>query len=550
MMNYKLRSLEAISSLILMNLLTSCQYKSDSKRETPNLMIIMVDDMGFSDPGCYGGEIKTPNLDYLAQNGLRFTDFHNCAKCSPTRASLLTGVYPHQANMPDIGYTLSSNVATLAEMLKQGGYQTGISGKWHLSIAKGLDDEEEMQKWVSNQIDYGDFAPLSTYPCNRGFDEHYGVIWGVVNHFDPFSLVHNEERIREIPDDFYLTDFITDKSVELIDQFAKQKNPFFLYVAYTAPHWPLQAWENDIAKYKGMYDQGWDSLRVQRYRRMVDMGLFSPETAPLAPNESGVKWDEYDHKEWEAKHMEVHAAMVDRVDQGIGKIIDELKKSGKLDNTLVLFLSDNGASPERRGKAPVFHKAKYVRSGEEMNWITTEQDTISPGPGDTWSFLGNHWAGAVNAPFRYWKGESYEGGTATPLIVHWPNGLKTNPGGITTEFGHVMDVVPTFLELAGLEYPQEFNGNKIIPYSGKSMVPIFQNKVSAPRDLVFWEYSKTKAIRDGDWKMSARKGKEWELFNMKDNRTETTDLSEKYPERVKEMSQEWDTWYEKMKEFK
>ncbi len=549
-MNYKLRSLEAIFPLVLINFFTGCQNKSVSEHEVPNLMIIMVDDMGFSDPGCYGGEIETPNLDFLAQNGLRFTDFHNCAKCSPTRASLLTGVYPHQANMPDIGYTLSSNVVTLAEVLKQGGYQTGITGKWHLSIAKGLDDEEEMQKWVSNQVDYGDFAPLNTYPCNRGFDEHYGVIWGVVNHFDPFSLVHNEERIREIPDDFYLTDFITDESIKLIDQFAQKENPFFLYVAYTAPHWPLQAWENDIEKYKGMYDQGWDSLRVQRYRRMTEMGLFSPETAPLAPNESGVKWEEYGHKKWEAKHMEVHAAMVDRVDQGIGKIIDELKKAGKLNNTLVLFLSDNGASPERRGKTPVFHKAKYVRSGKEMNWITTEQDTVTPGPGDTWSFLGQHWAGAVNAPFRYWKGESYEGGTATPLIVHWPDGLKTKPGDITSKFGHVMDVMPTFLELAGLEYPQEFNGNKIISYSGKSMVPIFQNKVSTPRDRVFWEYSKTKAVREGDWKISARKGKDWELFNMKDNRTETIDLSEKYPEKVEEMSQEWESWYEKMKEFK
>ncbi|MCB8994232.1 MAG: sulfatase-like hydrolase/transferase, partial [Bacteroidales bacterium] len=247
-MNFKLKSFETISSLILINLLTGCQNKSASELQPPNLMIIMVDDMGFSDPGCYGGEIKTPNLDYLAQNGLRFTDFHNCAKCSPTRASLLTGAYPHEANMPNIGYTLSSNVVTLAEVLKQGGYQTGITGKWHLSIAKGLDDEEEMQKWVSHQADHGDFAPLNTYPCNRGFDEHYGVIWGVVNHFDPFSLVHNEEPIKEVPDDFYLTDFITDKSVELIDQFAQKEKPFFLYVAYTAPHWPLQAWENDIEK--------------------------------------------------------------------------------------------------------------------------------------------------------------------------------------------------------------------------------------------------------------------------------------------------------------
>ncbi len=529
MMNSNLRLLATIPSLILMNPLAGCQNKTVSDRVSPNLMIIMVDDMGFSDPGCYGGEIKTPNLDYLAQNGLRFTNFHNCAKCSPTRASLLTGVYPHEANMPDIGYTLSSNVVTLAEVLKQGGYQTGISGKWHLSVTKGLGNAEETLKWVSHQTEHGNFAPLKTYPCNRGFDEHYGVIWGVINHFDPFSLVHNEEPIKEVPKDFYITDFITDKSVDLIGQFDKEEKPFFLYVAYTAPHWPLQAREKEIEKYKGMYDQGWDSLRGQRYRRMVDMGA--------------------DEKRLMARMQEVFAGFTEHTDTQIGRLVDFLEKKNKMRDTIFVVLSDNGASPERDGKKPGHHRSKYLRNGELINWITTPEDAVSPGPENTWAFLGDHWAGAVNSPFRYWKGESYEGGTATPLIVHWPHGLKTKPGGFTPEFGHVMDVMPTFLELAGVEYPREFNGNQIIPYSGKSLVPIFQNKASDPRDRVFWEYSGTKAVREGDWKISAGKGKAWELFNMKDNRTETIDLSGKYPEKVEEMSREWEAWYKKMKEF-
>ena len=448
--------------------------------------------------------------------------------------------------MPNIGYSLTRNVVTLAEVLKQGGYQTGMAGKWHLSLTKGLDDEEETLKWVSHQTDHGDFAPLETYPCNRGFDEHYGVIWGVINHFDPFSLVHNEEPIKQVAKDFYFTDFVTDKSVELIDKFAKHDKPFFLYVAHTAPHWPLHAKQEDIAKYKGVYDEGWDSLRVRRYRRMVEMGLFDPKTAPLAQNESGKKWDEWQYKDWEARHMEVHAAMVDHADQGIGKIIEKLKETGKLDNTVILFLSDNGASPERAGKKPGLHRSKYMRDGQEINWITGPADTSSPGPENTWSFLGDAWAGAINSPFRYWKMELYEGGINTPFIVHWPNGLKTKPGSITNQFGHVMDVMPTFLELAGIEYPKEFNGNKISPYSGKSLVPILKGKTRDQHEIIFWEHAGGKAVRQGDWKTVARKDKEWELFNIKEDRTETVNLAEKFPGKVEKMKQEWEKWYEKV----
>ncbi len=535
---------------------TSCNRTKDPVlREQPNIVIILVDDMGFSDPGCYGGEIQTPNLDYLAGNGLRFTDFHNTARCSPTRAALLTGTYQHQAGMANIGHSLKSNVVTLAEVLKEGGYQTAMTGKWHLSLTDGLENKEETNRWVGHLSDHGDFSPLNTYPCNRGFDEHYGVIWGVVNHYDPFSLVHNEEPIKNVPKAFHLTDFISDKSVDLIEMFDKKENPFFLYVAYSAPHFPLHAKEKDIEKYKNLYADGWDSLRVRRYRNMLNLGLFDAATTPLAPQDlnngkslltpltENLNWDGYKYKEWESKHMEVHAAMVDQIDQGIEKIISKLKDLGKLDNTLIMFLSDNGASPERRGKKPGHHRTKYLRNGEEVNWITDENDTISPGSENTYSFLGRGWAGAVNAPFRYWKAESYEGGTCTPFIVHWPAGLKAAPGSITNQFGHVMDIMPTLLEITQIEYPKEYKGNKIIPYSGKSLLPIFNGEIREPHDTIFWEHNGGKAVRAGDWKISALKNEDWELFNLKKDRTEINDLSKTFPEKVQKMEQAWNAWY-------
>lgn len=540
--------------------LTSAQVtKKPVVKAQPNIIIVMVDDMGYSDPGCYGGEIKTPGLDYLANNGLRFTDFHNTARSSPSRASLLTGAYQHEAGMANIGQNLRTNVVTLAEVLKGGGYQTGMSGKWHLSVTDGLkDDEEETNRWVGHLSDHGNFAPLSTYPCNRGFDEHYGVIWGVVNHFDPFSLVHNEVPIKNVPEGFYFTDYISDKSVDLIEQFNKKDSPFFLYVAFSAPHWPLHAKKQDIDKYKNVYNVGWDSLRVQRYRKMVKLGLFDPKTAPLAPQEfnngktrltpltNHVNWEEYMYKEWEAKHMEVHAAMVDEVDQGIVKIISKLKALGKLDNTLIMFLSDNGASPERRDKKPGHHRTKYMRNGEKINWITNEKDTITPGPENTYGFLGENWASAVNAPFRYWKAESYEGGTCTPFIVHWPAGLKAAPGSITKQFGHVMDVMPTVLEITGIKYPKEYKGNKIIAHSGKSLLPIFNGKTRERQDTIFWEHAGGKAVRVGNWKISALRNGKWELFNLKEDRTEINDLSETNQAKVQSMDKAWKVWYQKV----
>jgi len=535
--------------------LPSSFAQNDGKKGRPNIIIFLVDDMGYSDPGCYGGEIQTPNLDYLADNGLRFTDFHNTARCSPTRAALLTGAYQHQAGMSNIGHSLKTNVVTIAEVLQQGGYQTGMTGKWHLSVTDRLEDPEETNRWVGHMSDHGDFAPLSTYPVNRGFDEFYGVIWGVVNHFDPFSLVHNLDPIDEVPEGFHLTDFISEKSVDLIDEFNEKKDPFFLYVAYSAPHWPLHAKESDIDKYNGVYDIGWDSLRIKRYERMVEMGLFDPRTARLpsqeqnegtsrlTPLKSNFDWKSYEHKAWEEKHMKVHAAMVDRVDQGIGKILDKLRETGELENTIIMFMSDNGASPERRDKLPGYHRTKYMRSGELMNWITSEEDVIAPGPDSTYGFLGRGWASAVNAPFRYWKAESFEGGTSTPFIVHWPNGIKPKGGTIIHQFGHVMDIMPTVLDIVDLDYPNRFNGNQIIPYSGKSFYSILKGRKDVEHESIFWEHAGGKAVRQGNWKISALRGGDWELFDLKYDRTETNNLAKYYPDKIKNMEKLWDDWY-------
>ena len=433
-----------VSCIFLLFGLIASNDQKGKEWERPNIIVIMADDLGYSDLGCYGGEINTPHLDKLAQNGVRFTQFYNAARCCPTRASLLTGKYPHQVGMADNGNTLSPDAPTIAELLKDKGYRTGMAGKWHLSQTRPMDNEQEQLRWLSHQIGGRPFAPKATYPYQRGFDEHWGVIWGVVNFFDPFSLVHNGAPVTTVPEDFYFTDFINDKSVEMIDQFnTSGEQPFFLYVAHTAPHWPLHALPEDIKKYRGSYDKGWEELRKNRYRGLVEKGIIDPKTAMPVANESGRKWEDCTEKEWEARHMEAHAAMVDRMDRGIGRIVDKLKEIGEYENTMIFFLSDNGASPERYPD-PGFDRPGQTRNGEAILY----ENYRIPGPENTWGYIGSAWAGAINAPFRYWKKESFEGGSCTPLIVHWPAGLEGKENTIHRGTGHIMDILPTCLDLA------------------------------------------------------------------------------------------------------
>ena len=530
-MRNKLLTLATLTSSLL----------AGQQTQKPNIIIILADDMGYSDPGCFGGEINTPNIDALANNGMRFTQFYNCSRSCPSRASLMTGLYAQQVGITGMGLSLNNNCVTIPEALKPAGYNTGMTGKWHLSLTKALPNNEDQLKWMAHQADHGNFAPLASYPCNRGFDENYGIIWGVADYFDPFSLVHNETPIKTVPADFYMTDYVTEKTVDLIDAFSKRSEPYFLYVAYTAPHWPVQAKPEDIAKYKGKYDGGWDELRTNRYKRMVEMGLIDPAKMPLSHNESNKPWSAAKHKSWESANMEVHAAMVDCLDQGIGKIVAKLKATGQYENTIIFFMTDNGASPERYPNAG-FDRPSITRNGQV---ILQPGDYPTPGPETSASTIGEGWAGALNTPFRYWKSESFHGGTATPMIVQWPAGLKTKPGSMTGQVVHVMDMMPTCLELAEATYPVTYKGNDIIPLESHSIKPILEGK-NRIQEPIYWEHEGGRAVRVGNWRLVSLKNANWQLFDMTTDLSETKNVASEHQDTVNELKELWNAWARKV----
>ncbi|MBX6312150.1 MAG: arylsulfatase [Isosphaeraceae bacterium] len=520
----------------------------------PNIVLIMADDMGFSDAGCYGGEIRTPNLDALAKDGLRFSQFYNTSRCCPTRASLMTGLWSHQAGigrmtfdqgLPGYRGTLTENTVTIAEVLREAGYRTAMVGKWHLSPTR---DGPSNAAWVSHRIDLGPFSDPKTYPVARGFEEHYGTIWGVVDYFDPFSLVHNDRPVPSVPEGYYYTDALADHAVRLIDEYGGLGQPLFLYVAFTAPHWPLHARPEDIAKYAETYNVGWDAIREGRYRRLVEQGVIHPDRAVLSPHiPRETSWDDNPTKAWDARAMAVHAAMVDRMDQGLGRIVECLRRKGMLDDTLILFLSDNGASPEVP-ETPGFDRPSHTRDGREVRYVPKakdkDRDTL-PGPETTYAAIGPMWANASNTPFRFWKAQVYEGGIGTPLVAHWPKGLKTEPGSITHQAGHVIDIMATCLDLAGAEYPKTYHGREITPLEGKSLRPIFEGQKRKGHEAIYWEHFGARAVRRGDWKLVARAGRDWELYDLASDRTETRDLAAQHPELVRELSALYERWAER-----
>lgn len=523
-----------------------------NRQEPPNILIIMADDMGYSDVGSYGGEISTPNIDRLAENGLRLTQFYNMARCCPTRASLLTGLYPHEAGVGAMtfdrgqaGYRgfLTDNTATIAEILGGAGYQTGMVGKWHLSLTQRRADPEEQLRWLAHLDDYGTFSDTSTYPAARGFDDYFGNIWGVVDYFDPFSLVNGFEAVPEVPDDYYYTDAINDSAASYVRRYSRQDSPFFLYVAHTAPHWPLHALPEDIAKYEDTYKVGWDSIRTQRYRRMVEMGLFDPETTPLPErHEAELEWSENPDSVWDARAMAVHAAMIDRMDQGIGRIIEALEDTGELENTLVFFLSDNGASPERPSEyGPGFDRAGLTRAGATVHF-PVEKDVL-PGPQETHAGIGPIWAHVSNTPFRYWKGTEYHGGAATPLIVHWPNGIQLDPGSIVRSPGLIMDIMATSIDVANVPYPDTLNDRQITALQGKSLAEVLETGDRDDYGLMFWEHTGSAAARDGNWRM-VRLNQEspWELYDVDSDLSETRNLADQNSDTFSYLQQTWDTW--------
>jgi len=511
----------------------------------------MADDMGYSDIGCYGGEIQTPNLDALAAKGVRFTQFYNTARCCPTRAALLTGLYPHQAGVGHMmddrnhdGYrgNLNQHCRTIAEVLKPAGYATYMSGKWH--VTRHIAPE----------------GPKFNWPLQRGFDRFFGTIHGAGSFYDPNSLTRDNTQIPPDSDDFYYTDAINDHAVKFISEHkAKQgSQPFFLYIAHTAPHWPMHAKPQDIAKYKGRYNQGWDALRQERHQRMIQMGLVKKEWPLTERDKAAPAWDETSDKEWHVRRMEVYAAMVDSMDQGIGRVIAALKQTGHYDNTLILFLADNGGCAEENGsKGPIrpdptqevvlqpmepgeLQKAMVparTRDGRPVR----QGEGVMPGPADTYVAYGLPWANASNTPFRWYKKWDHEGGIATPLIAHWPD-VITNGGAITGAMGHVIDLMATCVDVAGASYPTRFNGHDILPLEGRSLAPVFLSGSRDGHPSLCWEHFGNRAIRQGQWKLVAEKDGPWELYDMEADRTELNDLAGTNPERVRELETAWTQW--------
>lgn len=524
---------------------------SPAKDKRPNIIIILADDLGYSDLGCYGGEISTPNLDYLAANGVRFTNFYNTSRCCPSRASLLTGMNNHNAGIGEMttdrhlpGYRghITDSVATIAELLKQAGYHTAMSGKWHVSNTIEQPTKEAQLKWLNHQLDAPLFSPVEQYPTNRGFEKYFGNIWGVVNFFDPFSLVSGTTPIKTVPKDYYHTDAINDTAVAYIQEFGNSDKPFFLYVAETAPHWPLMAPDSVIQKYISTYTPGWEAVREARYKRMVELGLIDPVKAPLsASSEGGASWKDNPDKDWDIRAMATHAAMIDIMDKGIGRIINALKETNQLDNTVIVFLSDNGASSEIAANyGPGFDRPSETRDGRTIHFITKKERM--PGPETTYTSIGPKWANVANTPYRYWKAESYEGGIHTPFIAYWPKGLKLKKGAVNNNVHHVMDIMPTCLELAKTTYPATYNDHKLLPMQGISFLPVLENKKYNDHYVLCNEHFGAKYIRQGEWKLVAKNNEAWHLYHIADDETERNDVAATYPAKVHALDSTWKQW--------
>ncbi len=492
--------------------------KSKKAAKQPNIVLIMADDMGYSDIGCYGGEVNTPNLDRLAAGGLRFTQFYNAARCCPTRASLLTGLYPHQAGIGHMvgnrGYPayqgyLNERCVTIAEVLRTAGYNTLMSGKWHVG--------EKRPHW----------------PVDRGFDEYYGIVSGGANYFDiskakatgvKRTMAIGHRAFTPEPGKFYMTDAFSENAVKFIETYGRRKEPFFLYLAYTAPHWPLHAWPEDIAKYKGKYLKGWDKLREERHERMIKMGLVSKKWKMTPRDTATWAWADEKNKELMDLKMAVYAAQIERMDWGIGKVLDKIKRIGAEKNTLVLFLSDNGGCAEG---GPI--------------GFDNRKNGLPPGGVDSYMSYGLSWANASNTPFRRYKHWVHEGGIATPLIAYWPAVIKKR-NTITHRPGHIIDIMATCLDIAGIEYPKTYKGRELISLEGKSLLPIFEGKKRLGHEVIYWEHEGNRAVRQGRWKLVAKHKSDWELYDLEADRTELKTIAEKYPQKVEELKVMYKSW--------
>lgn len=530
-----------VAGIAFLLFVSACSRPEKKKESRPNIIVILADDMGYSDIGCFGGEINTPNLDRLAGEGLRITQFYNSGRCCPSRSALLTGLYPHQAgvgdmlqsdNLPAYDTHLTSNSVTLGEMLKDAGYHTMISGKWHVG--------SEPEHWPSER------GFTDQYFSDNTTGHYFGIAKGrkyVVNGEEikpegewlksgsmEYQLFKNEDGSQ-----WYATDAIASKAIGFVNALRARKTdqPFFLYLAFTAPHWPLHAFEEDIKKYQGKYLGGWDSLRLQRFERMRRLGILDSTSVLPDRNENARPWNELSDssKHYYDRLMAVYAAMIDRMDQNIGRVLQSLKATGDLDNTMIVFLSDNGGCHED------IHRS--------------DRAVAVPGTPESYDSYGYGWAGASNTPFKWFKHWTHEGGIAAPFIAWYPSMIK--PGTVSASVHYIADLMPTFVDVAESRYPTSFNGREIIPTVGESLLPLLKGEKNAGRDFTWWEHEGNRAVRKGDWKIVSRYDYEtntelpWELYNLKTDRTEAVDLSDRHPEKVAELSGMYAQWAKKVK---
>lgn len=484
-MTFRRTTTFCVCALLLVNLTNSVFASSDAR---PNLLVIMVDDLGFSDIGCYGSEIETPNLDRLAEGGLRFSQFYNTAKCHSSRVSLLTGQYCIAA-----GDTSLTHAVTSAEVLRSAGYFTAMTGKWH----------------------------LKQQPTDFGFDRYFGHLSGACNYFKGDGTFRLNGEPWKVPDkNFYTTTADVDFALGFLKEARQTTKPWYLYIAFNAPHAPLQALPEDYAKYKGRYDRGWDKVREDRVAKQKRIGLLPEDLVPSPRPEHIPSWDSLSEsrRTWEAKRMTTLAAMIDRVDQEIGRLVDDLRVSGELDNTMILFVSDNGACPYDRRSNNI--------DAEPTNGSVTWTDSTG-------------WAWVRNSPFRYYKQNQFEGGISTPGIVHWPAGLKTQPGAVVRSPAHLIDVMPTLADLGSAQIPDRWTDRELRPVSGVSLAPIFRGEPAASRPPIHLLFSSDRGLRDGNWKVVSFRGQQWELYNIAHDRTELNDQATTEPERLKAMTSQW-----------
>jgi arylsulfatase A-like enzyme len=488
-------------------------FSASRRTSRPNVLLVMADDMGFSDIGCYGGEIRTPNLDGLAERGVRFTQFYNTGRCCPTRASLLTGLYPHQAGVGHMvddrgfpGYRgfLNRRCVTIAEALRPNGYRTLAIGKWHVGSAK------------------------AGWPLQRGFNRFYGSATAPGHYFRidrGRNLILDNQEI-EPSQPWYATDAFTEYALRFMSETDTARQPFFLYLAYTAPHWPLHALPADIAQYRGRYQCGWDEIRRQRYERMVTAGLIRSAWTLSPRDPDSIPWSEEDRQDEMDLRMAVYAAQIEAMDRGIGRVLDYLKQTGLDENTLLLFLSDNGGCAEggRRG----FDRGTQ---GAEI------------GTAESYSSYGLSWANASDTPFRRFKHDTHEGGIATPLIAVWPSKIRRR-GELEHQPGHVVDLLPTILDVCGAAYPG--SDADLLPSEGISLLPAFSGKAINRKAPLFWEHEGNRAIREGKWKLVCRHNQPWELYDLDADRTETKDLASRYPARAAALAKRWQQWADRV----